>query len=103
MFIYERLHFSYLTIFLSGIIFPKIRLHVFVCDSETYIQKPSGNYFLGKSCFSYTKECFRNCLRNNFRVECTGSLTGSLTGVLTGHELVGTNLGQPHVMIGPLP
>ena len=40
--------------------FPKITYHVFVCDSENYIEKRFGNYFLGKSHFSYMKYCFRN-------------------------------------------
>ena len=40
----EILHFS--CIFFSGINFPKITLHVFVCDSEHYMEKSFGNYFL---------------------------------------------------------
>ena len=27
--------------------FPKITLHVFVCDSENYMENIFGNYFLG--------------------------------------------------------
>ena len=30
----------------SGINFPKIALHVFVCDSEDYMEKLFGNLFL---------------------------------------------------------
>ena len=30
----------------SGINFPKITYHVFVCDSENYMEKRFGNYFL---------------------------------------------------------
>ena len=40
---------------LGGINFPKITYHVFVCDSENYMEKLFGNYFLGKSHFSYMK------------------------------------------------
>ena len=39
----------------SGINFPKITYHAFVCDSENYMDRRFGNYFLGKSHFSYTK------------------------------------------------
>ena len=41
--------------YFSGIHFPKITLHVFVCDSENYMENLFGNYFLGKSHFNYTK------------------------------------------------
>ena len=34
------------------------------------MEKWLGNYFLGESHFSYTKECFRNCFRNHFWLEC---------------------------------
>ena len=37
---------------------PKITYHVFVCDSENYMDKPFWNYFLGKSDFSYMKYAF---------------------------------------------
>ena len=45
-------------IFWGGIDFPKITYHVFTCDSENYMEKLFGNYFLGKSHFSYTKNVF---------------------------------------------
>ena len=35
--------------------FPKIAYHIFVCDSDNYVEKLFGNYFLGKSHFSYMK------------------------------------------------
>ena len=54
-----------------GIDFPKITLHVFVCDSENHMETLSGIYFLGKSHFSYTKIRFRNYFRNNSWLECT--------------------------------
>ena len=54
----------------SGTNFTKITYHVFVCDSENCIEKLFGNYFLGKSHFSYMKYCFRNQFRNNFWLEC---------------------------------
>ena len=41
--------------FCSEMNFPKIAYHVFVCDSENYMEESFGNYFLGKSRFSYTK------------------------------------------------
>ena len=31
----------------SGIHFPRIAYHVFVCDSENYMERLFGNYFLG--------------------------------------------------------
>ena len=37
--------------YFSGINFPKITFHVFVCDSENYMEKCFWNYFLGKSHF----------------------------------------------------
>ena len=37
------------------LIFPEITYHIFVCDSENYMEKLFGNYFLGKSHFSYMK------------------------------------------------
>ena len=40
-------------------------------------------------------------LEKAYRSPCrqlTGLLTGSLTGALTGHELMGTDLWQPHKM-----
>ena len=40
-----KLHFSYKKYF-SGINFPQITYHVFVCDSENYMDKRFGNYFL---------------------------------------------------------
>ena len=54
--IYNSVTWKYFT----GINFPKITLHVFICDSENYIEKLFGNYFLGKSHFSYINKCFRN-------------------------------------------
>ena len=50
----EKLHFSYIKIFWE-INFPKITLDVFACDSENYVEKIFGSYFLGKSHFSYKK------------------------------------------------
>ena len=55
----EIIHFS-LKSYVSGIAFPKITLHVFVCDSENYMEKLFGNYFLGKSHVSFTNECLQN-------------------------------------------
>ena len=55
----EKLHFSYKKYF-SGINFQKITYHVFVCDSENYMEKCFWNYFLGKTHFSYMKSGFRN-------------------------------------------
>ena len=46
---------------------PKITLHVFVCDSENYMDKTIWELeFLRKSPLSYMKSCFRNSFRNNF-------------------------------------
>ena len=60
-----RIHFpiNYIAVTrecLSGIHFPKVTYHVFVCDSENYMEKRFGNYFLenlispngAKPCFS---------------------------------------------------
>ena len=47
--------------------------HVFVRDSETYIEKLLRNYLLGKSHFSYMKECFRNSFRNSLWLGCSSS------------------------------
>ena len=47
-----------------------------------------GIIFLGKSHFSYIKECFRNSCRNNFRLECKskmGTLWGSRQLFLSYH------------------
>ena len=44
--------------YFSGINFPKITWHVFVCDSRNYMEKLFGNC-LGLSHVSYTEECFR--------------------------------------------
>ena len=41
--------------FFSRMNFDKITYHVFVCESEKYMEKRFGNYFLGKSHFSYMK------------------------------------------------
>ena len=51
----EKLHLSYIEIF-SRINFPKITLHVFVCDSENYMKNVWD--FLEKSHFSYIKRMF---------------------------------------------
>ena len=48
----EKLHLSYKKDCLWNQ-FPKMTLHVFVCDSENYMEKCFGNYFLGKSHVSY--------------------------------------------------
>ena len=62
------MHISYIN-YCTEINFPKITLHIFICDSRNYMEKWFGNSFPGKSHFSYIKECFRNCFRNNFRLE----------------------------------
>ena len=41
--------------YFSGIHCPKITFHMFICDSENYMEKLFGNYLLGKSHLSYTK------------------------------------------------
>ena len=48
----EKLHFSYKNYF-SGIKFPKITYHVFVCDSEHYMEKNVWELFSWKSNLSY--------------------------------------------------
>ena len=54
----------------SGILFPKITLHVFVCDSKKHMEKLFRNYCLGKPHVGYMKQCFGNCYRNNFQLGC---------------------------------
>ena len=39
----------------SGNNVPKKTLHVFICDSENYMEELFENYFLGKSHVSYIK------------------------------------------------
>ena len=73
---------AHLFIFLSGKNFPKITLHVFVCDSENYMQKLSWNYFSGRSHFSCRKECFPNYFRNNFQLGWKGDIKGGHQGHL---------------------
>ena len=48
----------------------KLTLHVFVCDSENFIEKLLGNALLGKSHFGYIREWFWNSSRKNFGLEC---------------------------------
>ena len=45
------------------------------------MDKRFGNYFLGKSHFSYMKYCFRNYFRNNFWLECALNRHFDLFGV----------------------
>ena len=47
-----KFSFSYIIINFSNY-FQKITLHLFVCDTEHYMEKLSWSYFLGKSQFSY--------------------------------------------------
>ena len=58
----------------SGVNFPKITLHVFIWDSEKYMEKLFGSYFPGKMQFSYMKWCFRNEFLSSTRLECTPRL-----------------------------
>ena len=66
-------------------------LHVFVCDSENYMDKLVGKDLLGKSHVSYTKECDRNEFRNNCHLACTPDLSFSWNPV----GLVQTHFGPP--------
>ena len=65
----RKITFQLQKIFFRELISGKIAYHV-VCDSENYMEKLFDNYSLGKSHFSYTKECFRNSFRNHFWLEC---------------------------------
>ena len=61
------LHCSYKKcFFLRELILAKITYHVFVCDSENYMEKSFGNYFLGKPHFSHMKFGFRNFISQSF-------------------------------------
>ena len=67
---FSRNYISVTRKFISGISFAEITYHELVCDSENYMDKLFGNYFLGSFHFSYTKQCFQNEFRNNFWLEC---------------------------------
>ena len=60
--------------YFSWIDLPKITYHIFAGDSENYMEKWFGKYFLGKSHFIYMKQCFRNWFRNNFWLECMSEI-----------------------------
>ena len=54
-------YISFTYMFFSGIDFPKIVLkHVFVCDSENYLEKLTWDYFLGEIASQLHKISFRN-------------------------------------------
>ena len=56
--------FQYKTKTLSEITFPKVALHVFVCDSENYMERNVLALYCWNTHFNYIKECFRNEIRN---------------------------------------
>ena len=50
-----RIYISVTGKYFTGINFPKITVHVFVCDSENYMEKLFKKSVLGTSHFSYIK------------------------------------------------
>ena len=64
----KSLHFSYIKYYSGHLFSQKLTWHVFVCDSENYMEKLVGNHLLGKSHFSYITYCYRNSSGNSFRL-----------------------------------
>ena len=61
--------------YFSRVNYPKNSLHVFVCDSENYMEKLFGNYFLGKSHFSYTKIRARSTTTRHRNLQFRGAVS----------------------------